>query len=264
MFIMKELIKKVQRLVNVTDDGVIGPKTLAAVADAVGAQISSYKATTIKNIQKKIGTTADGIIGKNTLNTIISVLSEKPVSKKDIDPLIKKYIEKPVKYTKIDYTTQTVKQSVLRSGKSSFGQAGCENMLVNVPVPANYPLKYDGKSVKSIRIHKLVADRLAAALQDIINHYGEDIEKVAPGACVYDGSYNFRKARNSSSQSVHSWGVAIDFDAGNNTMKMSAPKARLSQDIYKPFFDILEHHGFMSLGRRGDYDWMHVQATHWG
>ena len=137
-------------------------------------------------------------------------------------------------------------------------------MLVSVPVPANYPLKYDGKPVKSIRIHKLVADRLAAALQDIINHYGEDIEKVAPGACVYDGSYNFRQARNSSSQSVHSWGLAIDFDAGNNTMKMTAPKARLSQDIYKPFFDILEYHGFNSLGRRGDYDWMHVQATHWG
>ena len=29
-----------------------------------------------------------------------------------------------------------------------------------------------------------------------------------------------------------SWGVAIDFDAGNNTMKMTAPKERLSQDIY--------------------------------
>jgi hypothetical protein len=47
-------------------------------------------------------------------------------------------------------------------------------------------------------------------------------------------------------------------------MKTKAPKARLSQDIYKPFFDILEYHGFNSLGRRGDYDWMHVQATHWG
>ena len=261
---MKELIKQVQRLVNVTDDGIIGSNTLGAIANALGATISAYKQTTIKNIQKKVGATADGIIGKNTLNFIISVLSKKPAIKNNIDPLIQKYIDKPIKYTKVDYKSSLVKQSVLRSGNSAFGKAGCENMLVNVPVPANYPLKYDGKPVKSIRIHKLVADRLAAALQDIINHYGEDIEKVAPGACCYDGSYNFRQARNSSSQSVHSWGVAIDFDAGNNTMKMSAPKARLSQDIYKPFFDILEYHGFNSLGRRGDYDWMHVQATHWG
>ena len=261
---MKELIKKVQRLVNVVDDGVIGSKTLGAIANALDATISAYKQTTIKNIQKKVCATADGIIGKNTLNSIISVLSKKPTIKNNIDPLIQKYIDKPIKYTEVDYKTSLVKQSVLRGGNSAFGKAGCENMLVSVPVPANYPLKYDGKPVKSIRIHKLVADRLAAALQDIINHYGEDIEKVAPGACCYDGSYNFRQARTSSSQSVHSWGVAIDFDAGNNTMKMSAPKARLSQDIYRPFFDILEYHGFNSLGRRGDYDWMHVQATLWG
>ena len=259
---MKELIKQVQRLVNVTDDGIIGSGTLGAIANALGATISAYKQTTIKNIQKKVGATADGIIGKNTLNSIISVLSKKPAIKNNIDPLVQKYIDKPIKYTEVDYKSSLVKQSVLRSGSSAFGKAGCENMLVNVPVPANYPLKYDGNPVKSIRIHKLVADRLAAALQDIINHYGEDIEKVAPGACCYDGSYNFRQSRGSSSQSVHSWGVAIDFDAGNNTMKMAAPKARLSQDIYKPFFDIWEYHGFMSLGRRGNYDWMHIQAAY--
>ena len=261
---MKELTITLQKLLGVDADGVIGSQTLGAIATALGATVSSYKATTIKNIQKAVGATADGVIGSKTLNAIISKLGSGVIKKQEVDPLIQKYIDKPIKYTDINYKSSLVKQSVLRSGNSAFGKAGCENMLVSVPVPANYPLKYSGKQVKSIRIHKLVADRLAAALQDIINHYGEDIEKVAPGACCYDGSYNFRQARNSSSQSVHSWGVAIDFDAGNNTMKMSAPKARLSQDIYKPFFDILEYHGFNSLGRRGDYDWMHVQATHWG
>jgi len=251
-------------LLGVVADGIIGSKTLAALATALGTTVSSYQASTIKNIQKAVGTTADGVIGSKTLTAIINKLGGTTVKKVTVDPLIQKYIDKPIKYTEVDYKTSLVKQSVLRGGKSAFGKAGCENMLVNVPVPANYPLKYDGKPVKSIRIHKLVADRLAAALQDIINHYGEDIEKVAPGACVYDGSYNFRNSRGSSSTSVHSWGLAIDFDAAKNTMKMAAPKARLSQDIYKPFFDILEYHGFNSLGRRGDYDWMHVQATHWG
>ena len=245
-------------MLGVVADGIIGSKTLAALATALGTTVSSYQATTIKNIQKAVGTTADGVIGSKTLTAIINKLGGTTVKKITVDPLIQKYIDKPIKYTEVDYKTSLVKQSVLRKGTSAFGKAGCENMLVNVPVPANYPLKYDGKPVKSIRIHKLVADRLAAALQDIINHYGEDIEKVAPGACVYDGSYNFRNSRGSSSTSVHSWGLAIDFDAGNNTMKMAAPKARLSQDIYKPFFDILEYHGFMSLGRRGNYDYMHV------
>ena len=254
---MKELTIIVQKLLGVTADGVIGSKTLAALATALGATVSSYNATTIKNIQKAVGATADGVIGSKTLNAIIAKLGGTTIKKEEVDPLVQKYIDKPVKYTEVNYKSSLVKQSVLRSGNSAFGKAGCENMLVSVPVPANYPLKYDGKPVKSIRIHKLVADRLAAALQDIINHYGEDIEKVAPGACVYDGSYNFRQSRNSSSQSVHSWGLAIDFDAANNTMKMSAPKARLSQPIYEPFWDILEYHGFMSLGRHANYDHMH-------
>ena len=261
---MKELTIKVQKLLGVVADGIIGSKTLAALATALGTKVSSYKTTTIKNIQKAVGTTADGIIGSKTLNAIISKLSGTTVKKPTVDPLVQKYIDKPIKYTDVNYKASLVKQSILRKGTSAFGKAGNEGILVNVPVPENYPLKYDGKRVKTIRIHKLVADRLAAALQDIINHYGEDIEKVAPGACVYDGSYNFRKTTGSSSYSIHSWGLALDFDASKNTMKMSAPKARLSQDIYKPFFDIWEYHGFMSLGRRGDYDWQHIQCCYWG
>ena len=254
---MKELTIIVQKLLGVTADGVIGSKTLAALATALGTTVSSYNATTIKNIQKAVGATADGVIGSKTLNAIIAKLGGTTIKKEEVDPLIQKYIDKPIKYTEVNYKSSLVKQSVLRSGNSAFGKAGCENMLVNVPVPANYPLKYDGKPVKSIRIHKLVADRLAAALQDIINHYGEDIEKIAPGACVYDGSYNFRKTTGTSSYSIHSWGLALDFDASNNTMKMSAPKARLSHPIYEPFWNILEYHGFNSLGRRGNYDWQH-------
>lgn len=260
---MTDLIKKLQNILGVEADGVIGPKTLKAIAESLGATVSAYKATTIKNIQKKVGTAADGIIGKNTINAVLSTLENKSIQKPEVRPLIKKYIEKPISFSKISYKANLVKQSVVRSGKSIFGKAGDESVLVNVAVPENYPLKYDGKRVKTIRVHKLVADRLEAALRDIINHYGDDIEKVAPGACVYDGSYYFRTSRGSSSTSIHSWGLALDFDAANNAMKTSAPKARLSQDIYKPFFDILEYHGFASLGRRGNYDWMHVQATLW-
>ena len=261
---MTEIIKKIQQVLKVKADGIIGPKTLGAIADAVGVSISSYKATTIKNIQKKVGSTADGIIGKNTLNAILNSLGGKSFTKNEVSSLVKKYIEKPISFTKIDYKANPVKQSVVRSGKSVFGKAGDESVLVNVPVPENYPLKYDGRRVKTIRVHRLVADRLEAALKDIINHYGEDIEEVAPGACVYDGSYYFRTSRGSSSTSIHSWGLALDFDAANNAMKTKWKDARLSQDIYKPFFDILEHHGFLSLGRRQGTDVMHVQCTLWG
>lgn len=261
---MKELIITIQKKVGVVADGIIGSKTLAAICKALGVNVSSYKATTIKNIQKAVGTVADGIIGSKTLNAIIKKLDGTFVKKEEVDPLIQKYIEKPIQFTKVQYVAKPVKQSILRKGTSVFGKAGNESVLVRVPVPENYPLKYDGKKVSFIRCHKLAADRLEAALKDIINHYGEDIEKVAPGACVYDGSYNFRKTRNGSSQSIHSWGLAIDFDAAHNGLKTSAPKARFSKDIYKPFLDILEHHGFLSLGRRQNSDYMHVQMTLWG
>lgn len=263
---MTETIKKIQLELGVVVDGIIGKNTLKAIGNKIGATVTTYNKQTVKNIQKKLGVTSDGIIGKNTLSAIIKALNINEDSKEysAISSLTQKYIDKPIVYSDVDYKAHPVKQSILRKNGSIFGKAGNESVLVNVPVPANYPLKYDGKPVKTIRIHKLAADRLEAALKDIINHYGEDIEKVAPGACVYDGSYYFRNTRNSSSTSVHSWGLALDFDAANNALKTKSPNARLSQEIYKPFWDILEHHGFLSLGRRQDSDWMHLQMTLWG
>lgn len=257
---MKESIIKLQSALGVTADGIIGVKTLTALAKKVGACVSSVEKTTIKNIQTVLGVTADGIIGSKTLAAALDAIGVKD----EVDPLIEKYLNKPVTFTEVKYKQNLLKQSTIRSGNSVFGKAGNESYLVSVKVPENYPLKYAGQRVKTIRIHNLVSDRLEAALNDIINFYGEDIEKVAPGACVYDGSYNYRKTASGSSQSIHSWGLALDFDAGNNALKTKAPNARLSQPIYKPFLDILEHHGFASLGRHEDYDWMHVQATLWG
>lgn len=253
---MKELIKDIQKKINVTADGIIGPKTIEAIAKNLNVQIASVQIDTIKNIQKKIGVTTDGILGPKSLTAIKNCLTG--------DDLIEKYINKPIKFSKVNYKAKMIKQSEVRTNKSIFGKAGDESVLVTVPVPENYPLKYEGKRVKSIRIHKLVADRLVAALTDIINHYGEDIEKIAPGTCVYDGSYYFRNTRNGSSQSIHSWGLAIDFDASNNMLKTKWENARLGQPIYKPFWDILEYHGFLSLGRRQGTDVMHCQATLWG
>ena len=266
---MIEIIRTIQIILGVVVDGVIGSKTLKALAEKIGAKVTTYNKQTIKNIQQKLGVVVDGVIGKKTLAAITNALADKEdketsKTQTEIESLLKKYIDKTIEFTKVDYKAQPVKQSILRKNGSIFGKAGDESVLVNVPVPENYPLKYDGKKVKTIRVHKLAADRLEAALKDIINHYGEDIEKVAPGACVYDGAYYFRNTRNSSSTSVHSWGLALDFDAGLNGLKTKAPQARLSQEIYKPFWDILEHHGFQSLGRRQNSDWMHCQMTLWG
>lgn len=152
-----------------------------------------------------------------------------------------------------------ITQKELRSNNSPYGPAGVQGRLTRVKVPDNYPLFYGNKRVKEIQFHSLAADRLEYALKDIINHYGPNIKAIAPGCCDYGGSYCFRKVRGGNSWSIHSWGTALDFDAGNNGMKTKAPRARLSQPIYQPFIAILAHYGFSSLGKNGNYDWMHFQ-----
>lgn len=246
-------------------DGKFGPKTLQAVATALKCSVS------IKSVQSAVGTKVDGLLGPNTYNAIVVALgiqkapAAKPATTTTAtDPLVEKYINKPVSITKVDYKVKNLpRQKEVRAGTSVFGKSGNEGVLVNVPVPAGYPLKYEGKKVKTIRIHELVADRLEAALNDIVAHYGEDIEKVAPGVCVYGGSYNNRSTVSGGSKSLHAWGIALDFDAEKNAYSTKKPKARLSQPVYAPFLKILEAHGFLSLGLRNDVDWMHVQCCKW-
>lgn len=57
--------------------------------------------------------------------------------------------------------------------------------IANVKVPANYPLYFGSKRISTIGVNQALAKRVEAALNDIINHYGADIEKVAPAATKY-------------------------------------------------------------------------------
>jgi hypothetical protein len=60
---------------------------------------------------------------------------------------------------------------------------------------------------------------------------------------------------------MHSWGIAIDFDPMRNQLKWGRDKARLAKPDAKKFWQAWERQGWVSLGRRKNYDWMHVQAA---
>lgn len=188
---------------------------------------------TIKAVQKKLGVTVDGIAGKNTWAAIAKALGV-------ITPT----------------TSNMPTQAVVRSGVSIFGKPGDESNLVNIK-PA-YQLYYCGKPVKTIRVHKLIADRVEAALKEILAHYGiEKIKKL--GLDQYSGSYNYRKSTGGSSLSMHAWGIALDFAAEKNTYAMKKPQASLSHPDCEMWWKIWEKHGAVSLGRELNIDWMHLQ-----
>ena len=190
---------------------------------------------TIKAVQKKLGVTVDGIAGKNTWAAIAKALGISTV-------------------TTSANTLPT--QAQVRKGTSIFGKAGVESNLVNVKPP--YQLYYCGKAVKTIRVHKLIADRVQAALKEILAHYG--LEKIkALGLDQYSGSYNYRNSTNSNSMSMHAWGIALDFAAAKNTYGMKKPQASLSKPECEMWWKIWEKHGAVSLGRQCNYDWMHLQ-----
>lgn len=232
--------KPIQKKLNIDADGYAGKNTLKALSNYFGCDENW------KSIQLAIGTTADGIAGQNTISKIMEKMG----------------IETPL-------NSNILPQSKVRTNKSVYGRAGDESNLVNVPVPTNYPLKYEGKPVKTIRIHKLVKDNLSKALQEIADYYEnkygsvEEAVKKVPGIYNYSGSYNFRKTTAGSVYSMHAYGLALDFDAENNTYHMKKDKARLARPEYKEFFDILEKYGCYSLGRRSNLDWMHIQFSDW-
>ena len=187
--------------------------------------------TDIIAIQKHVGVEADGIIGPVTVKAIRHKLGIEPT---------------PVWPT----------QAEVRSGRSIFGRAGCEANLVSILPP--YPLYYEGSPVRSIRVHRLIAKHVQAALEEVLSTYGQEaIHRL--GLDVYGGSYNYRATSSGSALSMHAWGIALDFAPAANALHYKAPRATLSRPECAPWWQIWEKHGAVSLGRECDYDWMHLQ-----
>lgn len=188
---------------------------------------------TIKAVQKKLGVTVDGIAGKNTWSAIAKALGVTTSTQSNLPT-----------------------QAAVRKGTSIFGKAGDESNLVNIK-PA-YQLYYCGTPVKTIRVHKAIANRVEAALKEILAHYGlSEIKRL--GLDQYSGSYNYRKSTGASSLSMHAWGIALDFAADKNAYNMKKPHASLSHPDCEMWWKIWEKHGAVSLGRECNYDWMHLQ-----
>ena len=139
-----------------------------------------------------------------------------------------------------------------------YGPIGANQILVKPPYQFYL---YDSRTkVKQISLHKKCADSAMRVMQKVLETYGEkDIHKLHLDR--FFGSLNVRKMRGGTAWSMHSWGIAIDFDANNNQLRWGSDKALFAKSDYTPWWQAWEREGWVSLGRQRNYDWMHVQAA---
>jgi hypothetical protein len=140
-----------------------------------------------------------------------------------------------------------------------YGSVGKNQTKINVRWPMVLAWDTD-TAIKTITLHEKVATSAGNALDRIANAY-TDQQIREMGLHLFGGSLNVRKMRGGNAYSMHSWGIAIDFDPMRNQLRWGRDKARLAKPDAKKFWEAWEAEGWVSLGRRRNYDWMHVQAA---
>ena len=133
--------------------------------------------------------------------------------------------------------------------------------LIRLQLPYTMRLAWDtGTQVNSFFCHGKVHDSLFRVLSKVRDHYGEDeIRRLRLD--LYGGCYNERPIRGGTKWSMHSWGIAVDFDPARNKLEWGRDKAAFASAEYKKWWEFWEEEGWVSLGRQRNFDWMHVQAA---
>lgn len=130
-----------------------------------------------------------------------------------------------------------------------------ENLTTIEPA---YPMFYDGKAIKKITCHKLVADSLRRILVKIGETFTADQIKQY-GLDQFGGVFNLRKKRAGTSLSTHAYACAIDLAAMLNPFraKYGSRPNMMPMAVVK----IFEAEGWVWGGLWSNGDGMHFQAA---
>lgn len=138
-----------------------------------------------------------------------------------------------------------------------FGAPGKNQTRLKFPYPMRIAWDLD-TTVQSTLCHEKIHDAAARVFARVLDHYGpEAINHL--GLDLFGGCLNIRKMRGGSAWSMHSWGIAFDFDPARNRLRWGKDRAEFAMPAYSKWFDLWEEEGALSLGRARNYDWMHVQ-----
>ncbi len=133
--------------------------------------------------------------------------------------------------------------------------------LVRLILPYPHRLAWDLRTtVNSFSCNVKVHDSAKRVLQGVFDHYG--MERIKDlGLDRWGGCLNVRKMRGGTRWSMHSWGIAMDYDPARNRYKWGRDRAAFAHPDYDAWWRFWEEEGWLSLGRTRNYDWMHVQAA---
>lgn len=234
---------------DIVVDGIIGPKTMAAVNVAISHYVRkgwSKERRLIAAQQLLISRSGidvgfiDGLVGPNTRYAL-------------------ECWQNAQRDKKVPWPVPKNPWPRERDAESFFGSPGVN--LERMKLPYKMKLAWDlSTSVTSFYINRECADSAHNVLERVLEIYGlDEIERL--GLNIYSGCFSNRAKRGGTTKSMHAYGAAIDFDDTHNQLRMHAPQARFSGEAYIPWWEAWEDEGWVSLGRERNYDWMHVQAA---
>jgi hypothetical protein len=145
-----------------------------------------------------------------------------------------------------------------RGANGNVSQSWVAANLVHVVCP--FPLHMGKTPIKLITIHKKCAESLSRVLNRTWDTLGHDISKISAARFdEFDGSFNWRNKRGGSTLSMHAYGAAIDWDAGENPFHASHFLFTKDSPLIAKFIE----EGWIWGGgwSPGSQDAMHVQAA---
>ncbi len=265
---MIDLIKLVQTylhsysLYNGAIDGLLGPNTMAGVNSEKMKTLVKFP-TILSDVQKVV-LLAQYVLKVNGLYDRALDGFYGPVTQFAVDNYWTNSRNSGDWRDKIHPQTKPSKNSWPRNIpgelKAFYGEMG--KNLVTVELPYHFIYEDGMKAVSKISCHKLVAPSLERVLSSVLKVYGmKEIERLQLD--LYAGCLSSppRLMRGGTQYSTHSWGISLDFMSAKNQLRWKEGQATLARPEYVPFWECWELEGWTSLGRRYNYDWMHVQCT---
>jgi hypothetical protein len=140
-----------------------------------------------------------------------------------------------------------------------YGPMGENQVRIQLPYP--HRLSWDRATVvNSFMCHRMVHDSLLRVLTKVREHYGrQEIKRLRLD--LWGGCLNIRAMRGGTRYSMHSWGIAVDYDPDRNRLQWGMDKAAFARPEYNDWWQFWEEEGWVSLGKARNFDWMHLQAA---